>query len=52
MKDVTSNKKQVLIGGRPQEDIWNENNTINSGKGKHKGARCRYCSALWARERD
>ncbi|CAG8813013.1 12029_t:CDS:1, partial [Gigaspora rosea] len=36
--------------GRPQEDIWNEN-TINSGKGKHKGARCRYCSASWARER-
>ncbi|CAG8851804.1 13887_t:CDS:1, partial [Racocetra persica] len=49
--ELNSSIKLSHKGGRPQEDIWNEYDVIDSRKGKHKGARCRYCSVSWARGR-
>ncbi|CAG8780544.1 9598_t:CDS:10, partial [Dentiscutata erythropus] len=38
-------------GGRPQEDICDKYDVVDNGKGKHRGACCRYCSTSWARGR-
>ncbi|CAG8649418.1 2703_t:CDS:2 [Dentiscutata heterogama] len=47
----TETTQSSYSGGRPQEDIWKEYDIINNGKGKHKGARCRYCTTSWTRGR-
>ncbi|CAG8749340.1 1573_t:CDS:2, partial [Racocetra persica] len=47
----TETTQSSYNGGRPQKNIWNEYDTIDNGRGRHKGARCRYCTMSWARGR-
>ncbi|CAG8805300.1 15243_t:CDS:2 [Gigaspora margarita] len=57
MEDVTSNEEISInrISSNPvllsDTESAQSYDAINSGKGKHKGACCRYCSLLWAREK-
>ncbi|CAG8730907.1 7199_t:CDS:1, partial [Acaulospora morrowiae] len=49
--EVETVQNLTSVGGRPKAEVWQYYNQVNNGKGRHKGAICKFCREVWNRGR-